>query len=91
MSEDRYNGWTNHSTWLVSLHLNNEQYTYHELQTILNSELELSQKVEELKALVESLAFDGMHDESNLFVTDIINSVLSDVNYYEILESNKED
>jgi hypothetical protein len=32
MNDTTYNGWTNRSTWLVNLHLSNDQATYNELR-----------------------------------------------------------
>ena len=32
MNQQSYNGWTNHSTWLVNLWLTNDEYTEHGLR-----------------------------------------------------------
>ncbi len=81
-----YNGWSNYETWLVSLWLNNEECYYHELQDILR-DYEGQERIEELEQACRFIV--ERHDDTGLRA-DLINAVLSRVNWQEIVENNLE-
>ena len=80
-----YCGWSNYETWLVSLWFNNEECYYHELQDILRY-YEGREQAEELEQacrfIVERRNDTGLRG-------DLINAVLSRVNWQEIIENNR--
>lgn len=88
MADDKeYNGWTNYMTWVVNLHLTNEQGTDEELRRIANSKKEYEHyKEDELKEFVDEI----VGEETGL-KGDLIGGALSEVNWREIIESNKEE
>jgi len=83
-----YNGWSNRETWLVSLWLNNEPYTYEVLTEIADSSAELYEKSDQLKQFVYTLCM-GENSEINgtasSLVCDLVTNALSSVDYREII------
>ena len=80
MSAEKYNGWTNYATWRVNLKiLGDIQWASDETIT-----------VDYLKEIVENVVFDNCGCNGSL-VADYARSFLSDVNYYEIAESIREE
>lgn len=87
-TEEKYNGWSNHETWLVNLWLTNEQETNNALINIaLDKSFELDiEKADKLKEFVQDLT--DLDEPS--FKQDLINSSLSNVNWLEIIRSVEE-
>lgn len=80
MSTEKHNGWTNYATWRVHLEiLGDIQWASDETIT-----------VDYLKEIVENVVFDNCGCDGSL-VADYARSFLSDVNYYEIAESIREE
>ena len=80
MSAEKHNGWTNYATWRVNLEiLGDIQWASDETIT-----------VDYLKEIVENVVFDNCGCDGSL-VADYARSFLSDVNYYEIAESIREE
>ena len=80
MSAEKYNGWTNYATWRVNLEiLGDIQWASDETIT-----------VDYLKEIVENVVFDNCGCDGSL-VADYARVFLSDVNYYEIAESIREE
>ena len=80
MSAEKYNGWTNYATWRVNLEiLGDIQWASDETIT-----------VDYLKEIVENVVFDNCGCNGSL-VADYARSFLSNVNYYEIAESIREE
>lgn len=80
MSTEKYNGWTNYATWRVNLEiLGDIQWDSDETIT-----------VDYLKEIVENVVFDNSGCQGSL-VADYARAFLSEVNYYEIAETIRED
>ena len=90
-----HNGYTNRETWLVSLWLSNEPYTYEVLTEMVKNmqgrifnSAELYEKSDELKQFVYTLCM-GENSEINgtgsSLVCDLVTNALSSVNYREII------
>jgi len=83
-----YNGWTNHATWLFYLHHQEDvenwyqEHSEHERQH--NAEKHLQEYFEEMYGEL----IDGI---SNIYITDILNNELRDVNWNEILKTVTEE
>lgn len=80
------NGWTNHATWLVNLWLGEYNYDPSEL-----SGLSRYDAVQALKDTVDNMVTDYGSNEPKGFVSDLINSALADVNWYEVADHFLED
>lgn len=83
-----YNGWTNHATWLFYLHHQEDVENWHqehsEHESQHNAEKHLQEYFEEMYGeLIEGI--------SNIYVTDIVNNELRDVNWNEILKTVTEE
>lgn len=86
MSENTYNGWTNHSTWLVNLWITNEEssfrHWFHEA-----ADMDLRELADALKTAHEEEAVEV----PNGWRKDALLGVVSEVNWREIAEALKED
>jgi len=80
MSEKKYNGWTNYETWLLNLHLTNDQETYSLIKDMNRDELYTF--VRKRLHLLEC--------DEDLLMQDIFLSFMSSVNFYEIIDGLKE-
>ena len=85
-----YEGWRNYETWLVKLWLDNEPYTYFEMQELARfhegEAYTLSEEIRESvqEQMAEYLPQAGM-------VMDLALSALSEVDWMEIAESYLEE
>jgi len=86
---NKYMGWTNYETWNFNLWITNEEEDYSKvLELAFDSEDEY-----ELSNKLESLAHEWS-DISQLnsgFISDMVNSSIKEVNFYEVAEHIWED
>lgn len=103
MSEDKkYNGWNNYETWLVKLWLDNDEGTDSLMREFVqdarenpevNQFMDYESRVQmtlkdKIKDFIEEM--NPLADTADLF-TDLLNSALSEVDWYEIAEAYLED
>ena len=83
-----YNGWTNHATWLFYLHHQEDiENWYHD-----HSEHERQNHAEQhIREYFEEMYGELIDGISNIYITDVINSELGDVNWHEILKTVTEE
>lgn len=79
-----YNGWSNYETWVAQLWMDNDvgSYRYYRLLAKgCNDACKLSQNIKE-----EFEEANPLNDRPSDVFTDLLNSALSEVNWYEIAE-----
>ena len=86
MSDERYNGWTNHSTWLVHLWITSEEGSYHYWR----------EQAAEMDPDTLALALREAHEEEADEVPqgwrkDAVLGVVSEVNWREIAAALQEE
>ena len=83
-----YNGWTNHATWLFYLHHQEDVENWlqdHDEET--REHLDAS----DIESYFEDMYGELINGIANIYLTDIINNELRDINWREILKTIKED
>ena len=86
MTDQTCNGWANHATWLVNLWLGEYNYDHSEL-----SGLSRYDATQALKETVDNILTDYETTKLDGLAADLINSALSDVDWYELADSYMED
>jgi hypothetical protein len=99
-NDKKYNGYTNYETWNCALWLDNEQYTNSALcekAQELVDEMENPHDADEVTGTTSTFAdfikdmVDEMQELSEMKVTgmfaDLMNAALSEIDYYDIAES----
>jgi len=83
-----YSGWSNHETWLASLWLNNDEYSY---KTLLEAYSHGKNKFEQAVWLEDVLRyqFDDECGDPSLW-TDLLQSAYSHIDWVEVIERNQE-
>lgn len=92
----KYNGWTNRATWLVSLHLQNDQglaYTINDLAAEVKGswqpEASLAGAIEHcvtdwVDMILEDAEISGSNDPIKVMMIDMLGTMLDQVNWAEI-------
>lgn len=85
---EKYNGYTNYSTWCLCLWLDNDrnQYNYWKQRANQIDDYDLGQ---EIKAYFEDVQ-NPLADHADLY-SDLLNYALSEINWREVVEKLKED
>jgi hypothetical protein len=88
MNNKEYNGHYNYETWLVSLHIDNEQHYEREVQHLANNARNQYELAKDIKSFVEEnmIKDENGKDITNCFLNDLINATLSEVNWQELAE-----
>jgi|LakMenEpi03Aug12_release.lakeMendotaPanAssembly.Ray.scaffolds.fasta_scaffold207157_4 hypothetical protein len=88
MNNKEYNGHYNYETWLVSLHIDNEQHYEREVQNLANNARNQYELAKDIKNFVEEnmIKDENGKDITNCFLNDLINATLSEVNWQELAE-----
>ena len=88
MNTLKYNGWTNYETWLTNLHFDN--FDFEEVMDIFDDcqdKGDMLNRIEEyIKDYVEEFVEQFRTDSRNLFIDDLINAALGEVDYRDIAE-----
>ncbi len=86
MTDKTCNGWANHATWLVNLWLGEYNYDHSEL-----SGLSRYDATKALKKTVDNILTEYEDAKLSGLAADLINSALSDVDWYELADSYLKD
>lgn len=87
--EEGYQGWSNYETWVVKLWIDNEEESYNYWQERAKELIRERREhliSDELKEGHEEAVEDAGIAEAGVF-TDLLNSALGEVNWYEIAQS----
>jgi hypothetical protein len=89
---EKYNGWKNHATWCVALHLSNTPHINDEVIEICNRHTDEYDAIQELRDYV----YDNIDLQTNLgrsawclLASDLMHAYLQDVDFLEIVQHNK--
>ena len=87
MSE-KYNGYNNYETWLVALWIDNDQCYLEDVRSMADgcTEKDTNDLATSIKEYVENMPDVSQAIESGGMVADLVNSTLSDVDWYELAE-----
>ena len=85
---EKYQGWTNHETWLIALHLNNEQALHNTLREMAREAKDKYTAAEAIEEWVDEL--NPWDDACGMF-SDLMNTALGKVNWIEIAEDAREE
>ena len=96
MNTVEYNGWTNYETWLLNLHMTNEQggtaFTMEFLAGRPDNFVVYKRNTVALAKFLQDTYEEDAHElDMNLFWKDLINSALSEVNWMEIARHRVEE
>ena len=88
----KYNGWSNHSTWMVNLWFDNFQFTddLEMFERCKSNDDVLDLIAEHIESTVEDYIESSTEDSSG-FIQDCIQSTLNNVDYHEIAEQYIQD
>lgn len=92
--ETTYQGWKNHATWMVALHLSNTESMHDAAQGIVATYPDDYDAAKMLHEYVEdSLLYEIPSPSRNnwaVLLTDVVFSVIEDVDFREIVQSYRE-
>jgi len=89
MSEDKkYNGYNNYETWLVALWIDNDQGYQEDINSMSEQCTvdDINDLATSIKEYVEMMPDVSKAIENGGMVADLVNSTLSDVDWYELSE-----
>ena len=93
MSDKKHNGWSNYETWLVNLWFDNEEYSQSMLREFAKDSIRCAElrgrdrdnAVYECSKMIQNEVVENTPELDGMFA-DLLNSALSEVNWYEIAE-----
>ena len=93
MSDKKYNGWSNYETWLVNLWFDNDNYSQDILAQFAKDSIRCAElhgrdrdnAVYECSKMIQNEVEEHIPEVEGMF-SDLLQSALSEVNWYEIAE-----
>ncbi len=83
----KYNGWTNYETWNFNLWITNEEGDYDYATELARDSKDKYALSESLQDWASEMANDVVgSDSGGGFITDMVNSSIKTVNFYEVAE-----
>jgi len=91
MTDTKYNGWTNYETWLTNLHFENfefEEFVDDGSFDLLDRDEIKDWIANYIEESVEHCAYEYLElgQPQNLFITDMIQSFLGEVDWHDIAD-----
>ena len=84
MNNNEYNGHYNYETWLVSLNIGDFQQ---ELKQMAEDASSLRDMITSIQNFVNETLLNEVEESKNIFLKDVVNSFLSEVNWQEIAKN----
>ena len=88
MNIQKYNGWTNYETWLCNLYFDN--FDFEEVMDIFDDCQDKDDMLirisDYIKDYVEEFVESFRTDSRNLFIDDLLNAALGEIDYRDIAE-----
>jgi hypothetical protein len=83
-----YNGWTNYETWLITMHLDNDEYNQDQVRRITRRASDVYDLENDLKDWVDAIIQpeEPDHSPQGLLRADLIGSALAEVCWREIAD-----
>lgn len=85
MNNNEYNGHYNYETWLIALNIGDFQQ---ELQQMAEDASSLRDMITSIQNFVNETLLNEVEESKNIFLKDVVNSFLSEVNWQDIAKSN---
>lgn len=83
-----YNGWTNHATWLFYLHHQEQvENWYYDEPASTRKDLDETH----LQNYFEEMYSELINGVANIYITDVLNNELRDVNWREVMKTLREE
>lgn len=87
---EKYNGWKNHATWCVALHLSNTPHINDEVIEICNRHTDEYDAIQELRDYVyDNIDRNTPKNEWDWLASDLMHAYLQEVDFLEIVQHYK--
>jgi predicted DNA-binding protein len=93
MDTQKYNGWTNYATWMVNLHFGNLDFT-DDVESGVFDDMDADGIRCHVASLIKELVksyLDEVAGTDSLFVRDIMNATINDVDWHDIADHYVDD
>ena len=95
MDTQKYNGWTNHATWLCNLWFSDFTNLFVDhIETLSDDHDSKDELLDTLAQWIDEHVDEYVEstiDEENGFITDLVNSALNDIDFRDIAEHYVDD
>ena len=93
MDTQKYNGWTNHATWMVNLHFENLDFT-DDVESGVFDDMDADDIRCHVASWIQMLVvsyLDEVFHTDDCFLQDIMNATMNDVDWHDIADHYVDD
>ena len=87
MEEHGYQGWRNYETWLVMLHISNDESLNDQMETIVRDANNVRDAGEAIKDMITEVIDELIGSKQPPLITDIIGATVNSADYEEMAQS----